>query len=81
MTNTTLYNVRFTAGDKTSSAEIDMQIYNLLFFKNYDSAPEFEEINGKVVVKIEKNNKSYRWPTTNQISDILKEEYSLSIIE
>jgi len=81
MTNNTVYNVRFTAGDKTSSAEIDMQVYNLLFFKNYDSAPEHKEVNQGVILEIEKNGKTYRWLTNKQISDILKEEYSLSIIE
>jgi hypothetical protein len=81
MTNATVYNVKFTSGDKTSSAEIDMKIYNLLYFKNYDSDPQFEELNGMVLVKIEKNNKTYAWPTTKQISDILKEEYSIEIIE
>ena len=81
MTDATVYNVKLTSGDKMSSAEVDMKIYNLLYFKNYDSNPEFEEIGEKVIVKIEKNNKTYAWPTTKQISDILKEEYSIEIIE
>jgi hypothetical protein len=81
MTNATVYNVKFTSADKTSSAEVDMSIYNLLYFKNYDSNPVFEEIGETVIVKIEKNNRTYVWPTTKQISDILKEEYSIEIIE
>lgn len=80
MTNATVYNVKFTSGDKTSSVEMDMIIYNLLSFKNYDSNPEFQEIDGMVLVTIEKNNKTYFWKTTNQIADILKEEYSIEII-
>lgn len=81
MTDNTFYNVRFTSGDKTSSAEIDIKIYNLLLFKNYNSAPEFEEKDGVVIVSFLKSNNTYLWPTTKQISDILKEDYSLEIIQ
>ncbi len=80
MTDATVYNVKLTSGDKTSSVEKDMKIYNLLYFKNYDSAPEFEEIGETVIVRIEKNNRTYAWPTTKQVSNILKEDYSIENI-
>jgi hypothetical protein len=80
MTDATVYNAKFTSGDKTSSAEVDMRIYNLLYFKNYDSAPEFQVWDGMVLITIEKNNKTYFWKTTNLIADILKEDYSIENI-
>lgn len=85
MSDTTVYTVRISAGDQVSSVEMSLKIYNLLLFKNYTDAPTFTTYEGKagqgVLVEIEKNNMKYFWKTTQQVADILSQEYSLEIIE
>ena len=81
MNNATIYTVKVSFEEASSSLDMDKQIYDLLFYKNYTQDPEFTSENGGVVVNFNKDGQSYFWKVDQATSEILKQEYSLEILD
>jgi hypothetical protein len=81
MNNSTVYTVSLSFGEKSSSVDMDKQIHDLLFYKNYTQDPEFTPITGGILVKFTKDENQYFWKVDQNTSEILKEEYSLDILD
>jgi hypothetical protein len=81
MNNSTVYTVSISFGEKSSSVDMDKQIHDLLFYKNYTEDPEFTPSNDGIIIKFIKDENLYYWKVDQNTSEILKEEYSLDILD
>jgi hypothetical protein len=81
MNNSTVYTVSISFGEESSSVDMDKQIYDLLFYKNYTEDPEFTTSNGGILIKFTKDENQYFWKVDQATSEILKKEYSLDILD
>jgi hypothetical protein len=79
MTESTVYKVKVTSEDKSSSLDMDKVLYDILL--TYTQPLEFTQSDGKVVIKIEEANNTYLFSTTQEVADILAGDYSIEIVE
>lgn len=81
MNNSTVYTVSISFGEESSSVDMDKQIHDLLFYKNYTQDPEFTPTTGGILIKFIKDDQSYFWKADQATSEMLKKEYSLDILD